>query len=86
VQTGLLSHVRNMSWDDNPDLFGLKVVWGIARAFVMWAADTVSLPDFLNGGTDSNEDSGSLFCHFGQLFDVKSFNEFVCVFGQGLYP
>jgi hypothetical protein len=34
-QCRLSHHHRNTSWDDNPDLFGLKIGWGIARAFGM---------------------------------------------------
>jgi hypothetical protein len=35
VLTGLSSCYRNTSWDDNPDLFSLKIGWNIARVFVM---------------------------------------------------
>jgi hypothetical protein len=60
VRTGSLAHCRN-SWDDNPDLSGLKISWEIARAFVMSPVLTVLLPDFLNGGSDGNHDVAIIF-------------------------
>jgi hypothetical protein len=53
-----------MSWDDNPDLFGLKISRDIARAFVMFAALRVSPPDFLKGDNDSSHNVDGPFRHF----------------------
>ncbi len=63
LRTGSSSHYRNSSWDDNLDLFGLKIGWDVAGAFVMWAVLIVSPP-----GGDSNHDDSSLFRHFGHFF------------------
>jgi hypothetical protein len=65
VQTGSSSHYRNSFWDDKPNLFGLKIGWEIAGSFVMCAALTISTPDFLTVGGNSNHGIGGPFNHFG---------------------
>jgi hypothetical protein len=52
---------RNQSWDNNPDLFGVKIVRDLARAFLNQTVLTISPPDFLNSSGDSNYDVGGPF-------------------------
>jgi hypothetical protein len=46
----------------------LQIGWDIAEAFVICAALTVLLPDFINVSSDSNQKFGGPFCHFGYFF------------------
>ncbi len=39
---------RNQSWDDNPDLFGIKIARDLVRSFLKHPTSSVILPDFLN--------------------------------------
>ncbi len=55
---------KNRSWDDDIGLFGLKISWDVARAFLKEAALTVSPPDLLYSGDDGNHDVGGLFRRF----------------------
>jgi hypothetical protein len=56
---------KNQSGDDKMGLFGLKINWDMAWAFLVNAALMVSLPDFPNSGSASNHNLRSPFCHFG---------------------
>jgi hypothetical protein len=47
------------------ELFGLKINWNVARAFLTEAALTVLPLDFLYVG-------GSPFCHFGNFLSIKA--------------
>jgi hypothetical protein len=61
---------KNQSWDDNPDLFGVKITRDLARVFLKQTTLTVLLPNFLNSNSDSNHDVGGpfrLFVHFSSL-------------------
>ncbi len=40
LQTGESSQYRIQSWDNNRDLFNLKIVRDLVRAFMMWALST----------------------------------------------
>jgi hypothetical protein len=51
-------------------LFGLKIGWDMARVFLTEAALTVSPPDFLSVGGNTNHDVGSPFCHFGYFLGL----------------
>ncbi len=62
----------NSSWDDNLDLFGLKIGGDIAGAFGMCAALMVSLPDFLNIGSDSNQDVRGSYDNFGYFLSLTA--------------
>jgi hypothetical protein len=61
------SEYRNLSWNDNPCLFSLKIARDLARALLMMAALTVSPPDFQDGITTAHV-GGGLFCHFYHFF------------------
>jgi hypothetical protein len=67
VWTGASSQYRNQTWNDNPELFGLKISWDLARAFMMEAALMVSPPDFLNSFNDSTHDVSSPFLYLLNL-------------------
>jgi hypothetical protein len=62
--TWVLSLHENQSWNNNPGLFGLKIVWDLAWA-VLVSALTVSLLDFQNSGSNSNHNFSGSFCRFG---------------------
>ncbi len=55
---------KNRSWDDDIGLFGLKISWDVARAFLKEAALTVLPPDLLYSGGDGNHKIGGLFRRF----------------------
>jgi hypothetical protein len=61
VWTAAFSLYRNQSWDDNLDLFGLKIASDLARAFWMQIALTVLPPDFANSCGQSNNKVGGFF-------------------------
>jgi hypothetical protein len=67
-----LSSHKNLPLDDNIELFGLKIGWDVARAFLTVAALVVLPPDFLYIGGDSNYDIGGTFCHFGLFSSLKT--------------
>jgi hypothetical protein len=52
--SGSSSFQKISPWDDNIGLFGLKIGWDIARAFLTEAVLMILLPDFLDSGGDSN--------------------------------
>jgi hypothetical protein len=52
--TGISSLHGNQSWDDNLDLFGLKITRDLARAFLMHILLTVLPQDCLNSGAKTN--------------------------------
>jgi hypothetical protein len=69
---------KNQSEDDKMGLFGLKINWDLAWAFLVNAALMVSLPDFSNSGSDTNHNVRSPFCQFRYFFFffvVYSFEE-----------
>jgi hypothetical protein len=70
--SGSLSSHKNLPLDDNIELFGLKIGWDVARAFLMVAALVVLPPDFLYIGGDSNHDIGGTFCQFGFFSSLKT--------------
>jgi hypothetical protein len=53
----------------------------IAGAFVICAALTLSPPDFVSVGGDSNQDIGGPFCQFG-FFVYNSINDTICLNNQ----
>jgi hypothetical protein len=55
---------KNRSWDDDFGLFGLKIGWDVARAFLKEAVLTVLPPDLPYSGGDGNHDVGGLFRRF----------------------
>jgi hypothetical protein len=61
---------ENWPWVCNMRLFGLKIGWDMARVFLTEAALTVSPPDFLSVGGNTNHDVGSPFCHFGYFLGL----------------
>jgi hypothetical protein len=75
---------RNQSWDDNPDLFGIKIARDIARAFLKHATLSVSPPDFLNCGGDRNHAVGDPFRHFQRFYSLtallREFSQFYDIF------
>jgi hypothetical protein len=78
---------KNQSWDDNPDLFGVKITRDLARVFLKQTTLTVSLLDFLNSNGDSNHDVGSPFCHFGNFSSLKALDgEFGWFYDMFLSP
>jgi hypothetical protein len=60
-----LSFRKNQPWDNNMQLFGLKIGWDIARAFLAEAALTVLPPDLVYSGSGSNHNVSSRFHLFG---------------------
>ncbi len=78
---------ENRPWDGNIGLVGLKIDWDVARAFLTEAAWTVLLPDLLNVGSDTNQDLGGPFRHFGYFLVFNSFGDTFCLNDQhGLDP
>jgi hypothetical protein len=63
---------ENLPWDDYIDLFGLKISWDVARAFLTVAALVVLPPDFLYIGNNSNHNIGGPFGHFGYFSSLKT--------------
>jgi hypothetical protein len=61
-------------------LFGLKIGWDVARAFLKEAALTVLPLDLLYSGGDGNHDVCSLFCHFDVFLLLTAILiKFVCM-------
>ncbi len=78
---------ENLPWDDNIDLFGLKISWDVARAFLTVDALVVLPPDFLYIGNNSNHDIGGPFGHFSLFFFFKNFDDIICSNNQeGIDP
>jgi hypothetical protein len=59
-------------------LFGLKIGWDVAKAFLTDAALTILPLDFLYSGGDGNHDVGGPFRHFGN-FCLYSFDDTICL-------
>ncbi len=55
---GASSLYRIQPGDDNPDLFGQKIVRYLTSAFLMYTALTVSTPDVPNSDDESDYDVG----------------------------
>jgi hypothetical protein len=76
--TAALSLYKNLSSDNNLGLFGLKISWDLARAFLMYAKLTVSLLKLLKSGGNSNP--FLCFCHFFSLTAlIKEFSLFYVI-------
>ncbi len=87
MRTGSSPLYRNLCWDNNSDLFGLKIGWDVAWTLVKRAALMVSPPGFRNLGGDSNDVVGDPFCHFGYFFVLNSFDSTIGSNDlQGLVP
>ncbi len=87
VWTGSLAYYRNLSWDDNLDLYDLKVSWDVGRAVVLNAALLVSPPYFWNGGGDKNHNVSDPFPLVDNFFVFNSFDVTICSNDQqGLSP
>jgi hypothetical protein len=65
----------HQAWNNNPGTFGLKIGWDLGGAlFGVWAALTLSLPEFQKNSGDSNQLCQS-FLSFWSLFLFNSFDE-----------
>jgi hypothetical protein len=62
VWTGESSRHRNQSWDDNPDLSGLKIARDLVRAFLMQILLIVLPPNFTNSRGENKYDVSGYFC------------------------
>jgi hypothetical protein len=76
--TRLLSHYRNTSWDNNLDLFVLKITRNLEESLLGVDCIVVSPLDILNSRSDSNHNMGILliilvnFFLFNQIDYVSS--------------
>jgi hypothetical protein len=61
---------RNQSWDDSPDLFGIKIARDLASAFLKRATLSVSPPDFLNCGSGKNHAIGVILFIIFNVFTL----------------
>jgi hypothetical protein len=68
---------RNQFWDNNPDLFGLKIARSLAGAFLVQTALTVLSPDFPDSVGESIPDISGHFCHFSYFFVFNSFDDVI---------
>ncbi len=75
----MLSFHKNQPWDGNVGLVGLKIGWDVVRAFLTETAWMVSPPDFLNVGSDTNQDVSGPFHHFGYFLVFNSFGDTFCL-------
>jgi hypothetical protein len=76
-----------LSWDDNPDLSGLKIGLDLVRAFVMSSTLTVLPLDFLNGGDGGNHNVSDPFGHFCNFFVLTALMiKFVQMVDRILFP
>ncbi len=66
---------RNLSWNNNLGLFGLKIARDLARALMMQAALTVLLLAFLDGSGDSNHDDSVPISHFCRFLVFYRFDD-----------
>jgi hypothetical protein len=57
------------------ELFDLKIIGDLAKAFLMETALTVSQPVFLKGSSNSNHNIGGSFCHLCNFFIFTSFDD-----------
>jgi hypothetical protein len=53
-------------------LFGLKISWDVARAFLTEAVLMVLPPDLLYSGGDGNHDVGGNFRYFGIFLSLTA--------------
>ncbi len=68
------SHNSKSSSDNIQTFFGLKIDWDAARDSLMWATVLVSSLDFLNNGTDSDNNVGGPL-PFWLFFVFNSFDD-----------
>jgi hypothetical protein len=80
------SFYRNQSWDDDPDLFGIKIARDLVGAFLKHPTLSVFLPDFLNYCGNRKQDVGYPFHHFQRFYSLTDLlEEFSCFYDIFLF-
>ncbi len=81
---------RNQSWDNNPELFGIKIARDFARAFLKRPTVSVSPSEFLNCSGDRNHPVGDRFHNFQRFYFLtallKECSQFYNILKDTEYP